>query len=67
MLLNLLLRLRERYVSLSLDEDRLALVLANSAGPLRAAAATLLALEGQPRMAPREALDAFAKTRAETI
>ena len=31
-LLNLLLRLRERYVSLSLDEDRLALVLANSRG-----------------------------------
>jgi predicted nucleotidyltransferase len=61
-LLNLLLRLRERYVSLSLDEDRLALVLANMAGPLRASAATLLALEGQPHMAPREALETFAKS-----
>jgi len=59
-LLNLLLRLRERYVSLSLREDRLALVLANMTGPLRAAAASLLALEGQPHMAPREALQALA-------
>jgi predicted nucleotidyltransferase len=61
-LLNLLLRLRERYVSLSLEEDRLALVLANMAGPLRAAAASLLSLEGQPHMAPREALAAVAKS-----
>jgi hypothetical protein len=60
-LLNLLLRLRERYVSLSLREDRLALVLANMAGPLRASAASLLALEGQPHLAPREALAAVAK------
>ena len=56
--LNLLLRLRERYVSLSQREDRLALVLANMAGPLRAAASSLLALEGRPHMAPREALEA---------
>jgi predicted nucleotidyltransferase len=61
-LLNLLLRLRERYVSLSLREDRLALVLANMAGPLRAAAATLLELEGQPHMAPREALEVVARS-----
>jgi predicted nucleotidyltransferase len=61
-LLNLLLRLRERYVSLSLDEDRLALVLANLAGPLRAAAASLLALEGRPHLAPREAMAALAKS-----
>jgi predicted nucleotidyltransferase len=67
-LLNLLLRLRERYVSLSLREDRLALVLANMAGPLRAAAASLLALEGQPHMAPREALAAVAKSEGgETV
>ncbi len=63
-LLNLLLRLRERYVSLSLAEDRLVLVLANVAGPLRAAAASLRALEGQPRLAPREALAAVASSEA---
>jgi len=64
-LLNLLLRLRERYVSLSLREERLALVLANVAGPLRAAAVSLLALEGQPHMAPREALQAVARSAGE--
>jgi len=60
-LLNLLLRLRQRYVQTPRD-DRLALVLADVAGPLRAAAATLLALEGQPQLAPREALAAIART-----
>ena len=56
-LLNLLLRLRERYASESLHEERLALVLADVAGPLRAAAATLLTLEGEAAPAPREALE----------
>jgi predicted nucleotidyltransferase len=60
-LLNLLLRVRQRYVH-SLREDRLALVLADTAGPLRAAAATLLALEGRPPLAPREALAAVAES-----
>jgi hypothetical protein len=56
-LLNLLLRLRERYASESSNEERLALVLASVAGPLRTAAATLLTLEGDAAPAPREALE----------
>ena len=55
-LLNLRLRLRAAYVTQSLFEDHLVRVIANTAGPLRSAAATLLELEGQPRIAPREAL-----------
>ena len=57
MLLNLLLRLRERYASESPSDERLALVVADVAGPLRAAAATLLTLEGEAAPAPREALE----------
>lgn len=56
MLLNQLLRLRERYAALSLREEQLALVLAEAAGPLRVAAAALLELEHKPAASPREAL-----------
>ncbi len=56
-LLNLQLRLRERYVLLSLREEQLALVIADAAGPLRSSAASLLHLEGQPVPAPKEALE----------
>lgn len=56
-LLNLQLRLRERYVLLSLREEQLALVIADAAGPLRSSAASLLHLEGQPLLAPKEALE----------
>lgn len=56
-LLNLQLRLRERYVLLSLREEQLALVIADAAGPLRSSAASLLNLEGQPVLAPKEALE----------
>jgi predicted nucleotidyltransferase len=56
MLLNLSLRLRERYALVSLREEQLALVIADAAGPLRAAAATLLELEGAPVPSPKEAL-----------
>jgi predicted nucleotidyltransferase len=56
MLLNLQLRLRERYAALSLREEQLALVLAEAAGPLRVAASALLELENQPAASPREAL-----------
>ncbi|MEO8386136.1 MAG: hypothetical protein ABI583_12895 [Betaproteobacteria bacterium] len=56
-LLNLQLRLRERYVLLSLREEQIALVIADAAGPLRSSAATLLHLEGQPALAPKEALE----------
>lgn len=56
-LLNLQLRLRERYVLLSLREEQLALVIAEAAGPLRSSAASLLHLEGQPVLPPKEALE----------
>jgi hypothetical protein len=56
-LLNLALRLRERYVHVSLREEQLAPLIADSAGPLRASAAALLRLEGRPASAPREALE----------
>lgn len=55
-LLNLSLRLRERYSTLSLREEQLALVIAETAGPLRSASATLLELEGCPAENPRAAL-----------
>jgi hypothetical protein len=60
-LLNLQLRLRERYVLVSLREEQLALVIADAAGPLRASAASLLHLEGHDAPAPKEALDRVVK------
>jgi len=55
-LLNLILRLRARYAMTSLREEQLALAVADAAGPLRAAAATILELTGQAVPGPREAL-----------
>ncbi|MEI7673769.1 MAG: hypothetical protein WCK00_16820, partial [Deltaproteobacteria bacterium] len=55
-LLNLILRLRERYTLISLREEQLALVAADTAGPIRACAASILILEGKPAVSPREAL-----------
>jgi predicted nucleotidyltransferase len=46
-LLNQQLRLRERYILVSLREEQLADLIADCAGPLRAAAMSLLQLEGQ--------------------
>lgn len=59
-LLNLALRLRERYVRLSLREEQLVPVITDAAGPLRVAAAALLALQGQSVASPREALERVA-------
>lgn len=56
-LLNLALRLRERYVLVSLREEQLATLIAENAGPLRSCAAALLRLEGQTAPAPKEALE----------
>ncbi len=56
-LLNLQLRLRERYVMLSLREEQLALVIAEAASPLRASAASMLQLEGRHAAAPKAALE----------
>jgi hypothetical protein len=56
-LLNLTIRMRALYAVRSLREEQLALVVAEEAGPLRAAAATLLELEGRPAPSPKEALE----------
>ena len=58
-LFNLLLRLRESYVLKGIHEDRLALVIAEMAGPIRVCAATLLELQGDSRLSPKEALEQF--------
>jgi hypothetical protein len=55
-LMNLLLRLRERYVAESLSPERLALAAADAVGPLRASAATLVSLRNGASLSPREAL-----------
>jgi predicted nucleotidyltransferase len=56
-LLNLRLRLRSLYVLRGLNEEQLALVVADAAGPLRSCAATLLELENHPASSPKEALE----------
>jgi predicted nucleotidyltransferase len=53
-LMNLSLRLRRSYVVASLREEQLAVVIAETAGPLRTAAATLLELEGRPVASPKD-------------
>jgi predicted nucleotidyltransferase len=47
-LLNLVLRLRDAYVTRGHRPEQAARILADALGPLRAACATLLALEGEP-------------------
>jgi len=56
-LLNLTLRWREAFVARGLREEQLAAVVAEAAGPLRACAAALLALEGTPAVSPKAALE----------
>jgi predicted nucleotidyltransferase len=60
-LMNLTLRLRQSYIATSLREEQLALVIAETAGPLRTAAATLLELEGSPVASPKESLETVAQ------
>jgi len=55
-LVNLTLRLRERYALVSLREERLVPVIADCAGPIHAAASTILRLEGKANVPPKEAL-----------
>jgi predicted nucleotidyltransferase len=59
-LVNLTLRLRERYALVSLREEKLVPVIADAAGPIRAAAATLSKLEGKAGVHPKEALQELA-------
>jgi predicted nucleotidyltransferase len=60
-LLNFILRTRERYALVSLREEQLAGVVADAAGPLRSAAEIMLQLEGRPAASPKEALETLAR------
>src|SRR5262245_51421335 len=55
-LLNLTLRMRAAYVERGLREEQLVPVVAHAAAPLRAAAASLLELEGKTVASPKAAL-----------
>ena len=59
-LLNFVLRTRERYVLVSLREEQLAGLVADCAAPLRAAAEIILQLEMRPAASPKEALETLA-------
>ncbi|MGB2714263.1 MAG: hypothetical protein WBC51_08810 [Vicinamibacterales bacterium] len=61
-LMNLIMRLRASYAMHSQHEERLAALVADVAGPLRASAAEILDLEGSPAPAPREALEQIGRT-----
>jgi predicted nucleotidyltransferase len=56
-LLNLQIRLRERYILMSLREEQLGRVIADAAPPLRASAASILQLQGSPAPSPKKALE----------
>ncbi len=55
-LLNLALRLRQKYLLRSLREEQAALVVADAAGPIRTCAEAILDLQGKPAPSPKEAL-----------
>jgi len=61
-LINLLLRLRERHALSSAFPEQLAFAAADAVGPLRAAAAVLLSLETGETVPPREALRRIAES-----
>ena len=63
-LLNLTLRLREKYIARSLREEQLTTIIAETAGPLRSCASTLLELEGRAASSPKEALEQVAASLA---
>jgi predicted nucleotidyltransferase len=56
---NLMLRLRERYTLVSLREEQLVPIIADVSGPIRASAATILSLGGKKGIHPKEALQTF--------
>jgi predicted nucleotidyltransferase len=59
-LLNFVLRTRERYAITSLREEQLAVAVADCAAPLRAAAEIMLQLEDRPAASPKAALETVA-------
>jgi predicted nucleotidyltransferase len=63
------LRLRQGYAERAGQEDQVALLLADVAGPLRTCAATLARLENQGNFAPKEALERLVTSigRAELV
>lgn len=61
-LLNLVLRLREAWALHGGNDDEAARSVSNFAGPLRAAAASILSIEGVPVPSPKEALRQVAAT-----
>jgi predicted nucleotidyltransferase len=64
-LLNLQLHLRERYVLVSLRPEKLVPVIADSASPLRASAASILQLRGQAHLPAKQALEALVQESGE--
>jgi predicted nucleotidyltransferase len=60
-LANQILRLRESYVLNSPQDEQLSRIIAGVAGPLRAAAVTLLKLQGRSASDPKEALQLVAR------
>lgn len=63
-LLNLVLRLRYRYVLSSLREEQAAAILADATGPLRTCAEVLLELQGRPASSPKLAMEQIVGTLA---
>jgi hypothetical protein len=61
LLLNFVLRMRERYALISLREEQLTTLVADAAGPLRAAASLILSLEGPPATSAKAALETLAQ------
>jgi predicted nucleotidyltransferase len=61
-LLNLVLRLREAYVSRGHRPEQVTRILADTLGPLRAACATLLELEGSPNADSTAAMESVAQS-----
>ncbi len=59
-LLNLTIRLREQYVERSLRPEQCAIVVAETAAPLRTSAVSILELEGRGTLPPKEALAVLA-------
>jgi predicted nucleotidyltransferase len=66
-LLNLELRLRERYVVEGDHEERLEQLIADATGPLRASAATLVNLQDGRTLAPKAALEDLFASRQSTL
>lgn len=60
-IINLTLRLRERYALVSLREEQLVHVIADVSGPIRSCAVAILNLEGKQEIHPKEALEALTR------